>query len=253
MSSSVLSRPHRQMFGGVAIVATLAGVASGQTAASPRVLEANDVHLAESKAGWVSVGILPNGYVRVHNANLRKLIAIAYGISDSAVTGGPAWVDSDRFEIVTKLTPSPRETVVQQLRKVLAERFKLTLRHVPTHDTVYALTVAKIGPKFQPASAGQPSCGQVPGIARQIHLGCKSNTMSDLAALLPRVAGGYITIPVVDRTGLEGAFDFQIDWMGQGSARCGDRTRSGLGPRTRWRSRFSMPLVGSGFRSTSAT
>jgi len=40
--------------------------------------------------------------------------------------------------------------------------------------------------------------------------------MSDLADILPRVAGGYITIPVVDRTGLDGAFDFQIDWMGRG-------------------------------------
>jgi uncharacterized protein (TIGR03435 family) len=205
------------MFGGVTIVATLSGVASGQTPASPRVLEANDVHLAASKADWVSVGVLPNGYVRVHNASLRKLIAVAYGISDSAVTGGPAWVDSDRFEIATRLTPSPRDGVLLRLQKILAERFKLTLRHVPTHDTVYALTVASSGPRFQLAtSPGEPSCGQVPGIARQIHLGCRSQTMSDLATLLPRVAGGYLSIPVIDRTGLDGVYDFQIDWMGRG-------------------------------------
>ena len=79
MRYSELSKARRQIFDGVAIVALLSSVASGQAPASPRVLEANDIHLAESKADWVSVGVLPNGYVRVHNANVRKLIAVAYG------------------------------------------------------------------------------------------------------------------------------------------------------------------------------
>jgi uncharacterized protein (TIGR03435 family) len=207
----------RQMFGGTAIVAVLSGAGFGQAPAAPRMLEASDIHLADAKADWVSVGVLPNGFVRVHNASLRKLIAVAYGISDSAVTGGAAWVDSDRFEIVAGLRPSPRASVLQRLQKILAEHFKLTLRHAPTYDTVYALTVASTGPRFQRATTpGQPDCAPVPGIARQIHLGCRSNSMSDLATLLPRVAGGYLSIPVVDRTGLDGAYDFQIDWMGRG-------------------------------------
>jgi uncharacterized protein (TIGR03435 family) len=208
---------RRQMFGAVAIVAILSGTVFGQAPASPHMLEASDIHLADSKADWVSVGVLPNGYVRVHNASLRKLIAVAYGISDSAVTGGPGWVDSDRFEIAARLTPSPRDSVLQRLQKVLAERFNVTLRHAPTHDTVYALTVASTGPKFQRSTTpGAPECAPVPGIARQIHLGCLSYGMSDLATLLPRVAGGYLSIPVVDRTGLDGAYDLQIDWMGRG-------------------------------------
>ena len=77
MRSNALSRLHRQIFGGLAIVATLSGLVSGQTRTSTRVLEANDLHMAGSKADWVSVGILPNGYVRIRNANLRKLIAVA--------------------------------------------------------------------------------------------------------------------------------------------------------------------------------
>ena len=214
---AVLKGRHR-LFGGVAIIALLSWPVSAQTA-PPRVLEASDIHLVESKPDWVSVGILPNGYVRVHGASLRRLIAVAYGISDSAVTGGPSWVDTKRFEIVARLTPSPRDSVLVRLQHILAERFQLTLRHVPTHDTVYALTVARAGagPNFQRAiTPGQPSCDQVPGIARQLHLGCRSYSMSDLATLLPRVAGGYITIPVVDETKVDGVYDFQIDWMGRG-------------------------------------
>lgn len=214
MRYNPLSKARLQICGGVSLVAILSAVLSAQT---PRTLEANDIHLAEAKADWVSIGILPNGYVRVHNASLRKLIAVAYGLPDSAVTGGPPWVDADRFEIVTRLAPSSRDSVLHRLQNVLAERFKLTLRHAPTHDTVYALTAASTGPKFQRARApGEASCDQVPGVARQLHLGCRSYTMSDLATLLPRVAGGYITIPVVDRTGLDGVYDFQIDWMGRG-------------------------------------
>lgn len=212
-----LSRCYRQMLGGLAVVATLASVASAQTPPSRRVLEASDIRPANTKADWVSVGVLPNGSVRVHNASLRKLIAVAYGLPDSAVSGGPSWVDSDQFEIVAQLTPSPRDSVLLRLQRILEDRFALTVRHVPMHDTIYALTVARTGAKLQRAtSPGEPSCDPVPGIARQIHVRCRSYAMSALATLLPRIAGGYISYPVVDRTGLDGAYDFQIDWMGRG-------------------------------------
>jgi uncharacterized protein (TIGR03435 family) len=217
MRYSALSNWYRQTLGGVAIVAALARAASAQTPAPSRVLEPSDIHPADAKADWVSVGILPNGYVRVHNASLRKLIGVAYGLPDSVVSGGSSWVDSDRFDIVAQLTPSPRDSVLLRLQKILAERFALTVRHVPIHDTIYALTVASTGAKFQRATTtGEPSCDQVPGIPRQIHVGCHSYAMSELATLLPRIAGGYISYPVVDRTGLDGAYDFQIDWMGRG-------------------------------------
>ena len=216
MRYSASSSWYRQTFGGVAFIATLARVASAQTPA-PRILEASDIHSADTKVDWVSVGVLPNGYVRMHNVSLRKLIAVAYGLPDSAVSGGPSWVDADRFEIVAQLTPSPRDSVLLQLQKVLAERFALTVRHVPVHDTIYVLTVASTGPKLQRATTpGAASCDQVPGIPRQIHVGCRSYGMSELATLLPRMAGGYIRYPVVDRTGLAGVYDFQIDWMGRG-------------------------------------
>lgn len=215
MLRSVLSTGRRCIFGGLPILAILSSVMSAQT--PTRRLEASEIHLAESKANWSSLGVLPDGYVRVHNATLRELVAFAYGLPDSAVTGGPPWVDTDRFEIVTRLASSPRDSVLLQLQKVLAERFKLAVRHAPVHDTVYALTVASGGPRFQHASTpAESSCGPVPGVARQIHLHCASSTMSDLAMLLPRVAGGYISIPVVDHTGLDGAYDFQIDWMARG-------------------------------------
>jgi uncharacterized protein (TIGR03435 family) len=214
--NAALSKRQRQTFGGAAIVALLAGAVSAQTPASPRLLAANDIHLA-AKSEWVSVGILPDGWVRIRNASLRKLVAVAYGLPDSAVTGGSPWVNSDRFDIAAQLTPSPRDSVLLRLQRILAERFRLNVKHVPMHDTVYALTVASSGPTLQRSTTPEDaSCDLVPGVPRQLHVGCRSYGMSDLATLLPRIAGGYIKYPVVDRTALAGAYDFQLHWMGRG-------------------------------------
>src|SRR4051794_25383316 len=82
------SKVFHQMLGGAVIVAILSTATSGQAPAPSRHLDVDDIKLAESKGDWVSTGILPNGYIRIHNASLRKLLAVAYGISDNAVTGG---------------------------------------------------------------------------------------------------------------------------------------------------------------------
>ena len=215
--NAAFSKRHRETLGGVIIVALLTGGVSAQTPTSGRTLEASDIHAA-ARSEWISLGILPNGWVRMRNASLRKLVGVAYGLPDSVVTGGPAWTDSDRFDIVAQLSPSARESVLLRLRTILAERFKLTVRHVTMHDTVYALTVASGGPKLQrSATTDDASCDLVPGVPRQLHVGCRSYEMSDLAALMPRIAGGYIKYPVVDRTGLAGAYDFQLHWMAKGA------------------------------------
>jgi uncharacterized protein (TIGR03435 family) len=204
------------MLGCLAGLVGLSSVSSAQAPATPRFLTAADIRPATTRTGWTSSGVLPNGYVRVNNATVRQLIAFAYHLPDSAVSGGPSWLDADRFGINAKLTPSTRDSVLSQLQRILAERFGLVLRHAPTHDTLYALTVMRGGHSFQrSATADNPSCGPVPGIARQVHFACTSFTMADLADLLPRIAGAYIALPVVDRTGLGGAYDFRIDWMGR--------------------------------------
>jgi uncharacterized protein (TIGR03435 family) len=210
-------KQQRQTLGGAAILIMLAGTVFAQAPASSRRLEASDIHVAAT-GEWISLGILPNGWVRTRNASLRKLVAVAYGLPDSIVTGGPSWVDSDRFDIVARLTPSPRDSVLLRLRTILADRFKLNVRHVTMHDTVYALTIASGGSKLQrSATTDDPSCDLVPGVPRQLHVGCGSYGMADLATLLPRIAGGYIAYPVVDRTGLAGAYDFQLHWMAKGA------------------------------------
>jgi CubicO group peptidase (beta-lactamase class C family) len=102
------------------------------------------------------------------------------------------------------------------LQVFLAERLKLTLHHDPKSVWSYVLTVGKGGPKLQANSTpGFHDCSPTKGTAEQIHLLCHANSMSDLAELLPQVAPAYLEQPVVDKTGLKGIYDFQLDWMGR--------------------------------------
>jgi len=54
--------------------------------------------------------LLPGGQLELPNASLKDLIKGAYSVQDDRITGGPAWLDSDRFDIVAKApagTPLP--------------------------------------------------------------------------------------------------------------------------------------------------
>ena len=92
---------------------------------------------------------------------LKHLVTLAYRIHDFQVTGGPGWIDSERYNIDAKAEGAPssnQEYVALQYRRLqtlLRDRFNLTIRRETKELPVYELTVAKGGPKLQP-----PKCVQ---------------------------------------------------------------------------------------------
>jgi uncharacterized protein (TIGR03435 family) len=92
-----------------------------------------------------------------HNHTVRTLLAAAYGLSPNEILGGPALVDSYHWAIVAT-TSAPRLTLDQQmtmLRQLLADRFQVRIHREPKEMPIYALTVAKGGPKLKPATLDQ--------------------------------------------------------------------------------------------------
>src|ERR1700733_5625321 len=80
------------------------------------------------------------------NYTLRVMLAAAYNLTPRAVSGGPAWVDSDRYDIVAEAPGQVRPTMDEQmamLRKLLSERFNLEIHREEKEFPIYALTVAK--------------------------------------------------------------------------------------------------------------
>jgi uncharacterized protein (TIGR03435 family) len=152
------------------------------------------------------------------------IIAAAYDIPflSSRLSGGPDWVRSDRFDIdatpdpgaipasATKLESDQR--VRAMLQALLAERFHLTLRREMKDEPVYAILVAKDGPKLKPAGVEEKDCGAAApedachsfngGRGRGLH--AKACNMRDLASFV----SNWTDRPIVDKTGLTGLYQF---------------------------------------------
>jgi uncharacterized protein (TIGR03435 family) len=91
---------------------------------------------------------------------LRSLIMMAYGAPAWNVSGGPAWLSSDLFDVVASLPPgTPKAQIPAMLQALLSDRFKLTLHREMRDSAVYALVIAKDLPKLK-ASTDESSASE---------------------------------------------------------------------------------------------
>lgn len=100
----------------------------------------------------------PHG-LRTEGATVKNLIGYAYDVRAFAISGGPAWIDSDRFDVEARVGDSlgTPPQIRERLRSLLAERFKLTVHTESKEQNVYYLVVGKNGPKFAEAKPGSRS------------------------------------------------------------------------------------------------
>jgi uncharacterized protein (TIGR03435 family) len=102
----------------------------------------------------------PGGGIRIRGATVKNLIALAYNVREFQISGAPAWTGTEHFDIEAHPphatgTPNPRETR-ESMQALLADRFHLTTHREDKEQNIYALTVARNGPKLQePASDKQ--------------------------------------------------------------------------------------------------
>jgi uncharacterized protein (TIGR03435 family) len=209
----------KRIFAKLTLVTLLPGVSLGQTAATPPVFEVADVHVS-APGSTPTGGFAAGGRFELRGATMLDLITTAYGVEPEVVIGGPGWLNTDRFDIIAKAASASasQETLQAMLQALLADRFKLEVRHDLKEMPVYALVVGRKGVKLQPAAnPGKPESSRVDGApGLNNHRACRSFTMTDLAGLLPQIARNFVVYPVVDMTGLTGSYDFQLDWMGMG-------------------------------------
>jgi uncharacterized protein (TIGR03435 family) len=152
------------------------------------------------------------------NHALKTLIAAAYNLSPRAISGGPAWVDSDRYDILARTPGGARASLNEQmsmLRKLLADRFHLTFHREQKELRAYALTTAKGAPKLKESTESTDASPQGPPplifvVSPQlVRLPGRNATMSELVSVLQRVALDH---PVLDRTGLTARYDFDLEF-----------------------------------------
>ena len=140
---------------------------------------------------------------------MKLLISEAYHVYEFQISGGPKWIDSDRYDVEAKSAgdvPPTKKQLQTMLQTLLADRFGLTVRHERKEMPVYALQVGKDGPKLRPAMhADAPVMFRV---FQRRQITAENAPLENLTDVLTWLLGR----PVLDRTGLEGSFDYKLEW-----------------------------------------
>jgi uncharacterized protein (TIGR03435 family) len=192
----------------------------------------------------MNFNIQPGGRVDLRGTTLKFLIEQAWNLTDDMLVGAPKWMDTDRFDIVAKASTavfegsSPGQSmdidfdaVLQMVRTLLADRFKLATHFEDRPVAAYTLIAVK--PKLKKADPSSRTLfkegpatldakdprNSNPALARLVT--CQNMTMAQFAEKLQSIAPGYIHSPVLDATGIEGAFDFTLSFSPAGLAQGG--------------------------------
>jgi uncharacterized protein (TIGR03435 family) len=145
------------------------------------------------------------------NTTLTDMITFMYGVHAKQITGGPAWMETEKYDLSGQPDLPGTPSLPQwkgMVQKLLADRFKLAFHRDKKELAVYALTVSKTGPKL---TKNDSDPNGLPGLFfRGLGvLPARNANMADFAGLLQ---GAVLDRPVVDQTGLAGRYDFTLNW-----------------------------------------
>jgi uncharacterized protein (TIGR03435 family) len=219
----------------VALLLLLSNGFSGRGLAQPNPaplrphFEVASIKENRSGNGPVSVtGVNRGDRLTATNISVATLITLAYKVQFYQMTGGPAWLISDRFDIVAKADAeaAARSPMLPMLQTLLEDRFELRTHRENREMAVFALTLAKDGPKLKRVAEGDcevpapgtpppalspgqkpiPACGSWYGSGTRVS--GRRVSMEQITTLLRGILGRT----VIDQTGLTGYFDFDFEW-----------------------------------------
>jgi len=167
------------------------------------------------------------GRLILNCATVQELIQFAYGLHANGLTpkpqslqisGGPAWLDSARFDIEAKAEGNASDEMMAgaMLQTLLEDRFKLKFHRETRERLVYALIVDKGGLKIQPLKEvcrPPDPCGvaKMRSNGQNMTLDAHALSMADFSGTLG------LDRTVIDRTGVAGTFDFHLEFVLDGA------------------------------------
>lgn len=170
------------------------------------------------------------GRISYSNSMLRRVLLLAYDVKNYQLMG-PEWLDTLRFDITATVPEgATKEQFQAMLRDLLATRFKMTVHWESKELPIYALLVAKNGPKIKPRDAASPGEEQLaamqkdegkdgfpvlslPAAGLVIETRNGRARVTAKAVPIPKLAdllSGQVGRPVFDRTGLAGDYSFVL-------------------------------------------
>ena len=150
--------------------------------------------------------------VTTTNVTVSWMIKLAYNVHANQISGGPSWLDSERYDTVGRSdTPGEpnRDQMKLMIQKLLGDRFQLRFHTEKKELPVYAMVVAKGGSKLT-ASAGDPNAFPGIGFGREPGVISLAGRNTGLNSVANGLQSNILDKPVVDQTGLTGRYDFQL-------------------------------------------
>ena len=206
----------------------IAGLVFGQSTDSTLKFDAADIHPTPAVAPGrnnqnMRGGLYRGGRYELRAATMLDLVRTAYNVDADDVTGGPAWMGNDRFDITAKApADATPEKMRVMLRNLLAERFSLVVHNGTKPLATYAIRQGKKVLMKQSPGSDTPGCKPIPppeslrgGTGVPMTYTCRNVSMAELPdqlrkiILSPRALSGT---RIVDQTQLKGGWDFTIKY-----------------------------------------
>jgi uncharacterized protein (TIGR03435 family) len=162
-----------------------------------------------------------NDALSAKNVTLQNLVLNAYGIRSFQLSGAPAWLDSERYDIEAKADSETAEALQKvaakdraaarsaMLQKLVADRLKLVVRRETKEMPVYFLVLAKGGLKMKETAPDAPGgTSRSGGSGGLLTMEGQGIPVSSIAVM----ASGTVGRIIIDKTGLTGRYDFKLSW-----------------------------------------
>ena len=178
----------------------------------------------------------PTGQVDLSAAPLNRLIGLAWSltdggarVADDAYLVGPKWLETARFDVSARAfadtnpannAGADEDVLRLMVRSLLIEKFQIKW-HIEERP-MPAFAIVADSPKmtkgdptkrtrcYEGLPAGSPAAAKPPQFARLFT--CENVSMQQFGQLLPQIASNYTRVNALDKTGLQGSFDFTLNW-----------------------------------------
>ncbi len=181
------------------------------------------------------------GRINYSNVPMRELLRLAYGLKLPYQLSGPTWMENERYDIVAKVPPGvTRDQFNVMLQNLLVDRFGLVVHREIRELPGYELSIGKGGPKFKESPPAPPATATVPpenpgepprlktekdrdgrvqlapGSAAMFSFGIpggsRHTARQQPISVLISVLESPLGKPLVDKTGLTGKYDFNLEY-----------------------------------------
>jgi uncharacterized protein (TIGR03435 family) len=208
----MMNSMHRKA-GAAALFSVWLAICSGQTIPAQPQFDVASIRRSDSTNTEKSMTVPGGTEFIAQNYSLQDLVKLGWGVRSFQLLGGPKWFDSDRYNVDAKsAVPLDVHTpdndglnrLQHMVQSLLADRFRLRVHRETREMGIYFLTVGRNGATLKRSAEGTGTTmhggnGDLVATATNIHV---------LAANL----GGELGVPVIDKTGLDGLYDFRLEW-----------------------------------------